>query len=285
MLFLRKYYLVLLMVLMSIVVWLPQMIYWKYVTGQYLFFSYGEKGKFFFDQPQVLNVLLSYRKGWLIYTPVMILAVSGFFFLWKANRKLFWPVLLYFLVNLYVVSSWGLWWYGGSFGMRALIDAYGVYSLALAAFSAWIFNHRSRIFQLAYFVVLAVFVYHNIFEIRQYHSGAIHYVSMTKEAYWDSFGRLNPSQRFIHLLVFPDYKLAETGVYPKPELDPMYIGKLSKEECIKRILLEMKSSKEILSDVRRKSLERNIPFDSMLNMDARYIYDYKVSKGIIPVRK
>ncbi len=57
----------------AFLVLVPQMIYWKVQTGHFLFNSYMDQGKFYFFKPHVIDGLFSYRKGWLIYTPVMIL--------------------------------------------------------------------------------------------------------------------------------------------------------------------------------------------------------------------
>lgn len=63
----------------AFLVLVPQMIYWKTQTGHFLFNSYMDQGKFYFFKPHVIDGLFSYRKGWLIYTPVMILGFFGFF--------------------------------------------------------------------------------------------------------------------------------------------------------------------------------------------------------------
>ena len=52
---------------------LPQLLYWKSVSGHYLFYSYtnpGEGFDFFF--PHTYEFLCSFRKGWFIYTPLML---------------------------------------------------------------------------------------------------------------------------------------------------------------------------------------------------------------------
>jgi hypothetical protein len=50
-----------------------------------------------------------------------------------------------------------------------------------------------------------------IFNNIQYYHGAIHWDSMTREAYMDSFGRIRPSERFNNLLEAPDYEKAREG--------------------------------------------------------------------------
>jgi hypothetical protein len=202
---LKAYPHLILMILFSFIVWIPQLLYWKAVSGQYFYNSYGAQAWFFFNDPQVVNVLFSYRKGWLLYTPVMVFALSGIPFLLRYARGTFWAVLFFILFHLYIISSWWDWWYGGSFGHRAFIDAYGVLALPLASFLKWIMDRKKWI-RLTGIIILGLLIYHNTFQVTQYYNGAIHWVSMTKKAYWDSFGRRQPSDNFREYLKFPDYK-------------------------------------------------------------------------------
>ena len=199
---------------------IPQVIYWKMTSGQYFFNGYGDGGRFFFGNPQIANILLSYRKGWLVYTPVMVVALLGFVLLFRRQRNLFTPIFLYFTINTYILASWWLWWYGGSYGNRAFIDMYGLLAFPLAAVFHYLLHNRNPGVKIATLLITAVFVWHNLFQVKQYMNGAIHYVSMTKEAYWDSFGRLKPSAKFNDLLVFPDYEAAKEGRYPEPVVKP-----------------------------------------------------------------
>ena len=57
---------------------IPQMVYWKLHTGNLLFYTYGEE-KFFWNDPKVLEGLFSFRKGWLVYSPLMLLSLTGIF--------------------------------------------------------------------------------------------------------------------------------------------------------------------------------------------------------------
>ena len=127
--------------------------YWKLQTGQYLYYSYPDDQGFFFSNPQIWNNLFSWRKGWLLYTPVMIFALAGIPLLWKQNRKFFVPVLLFVVVIIYVTSSWWDWWYGGGFGIRPYIDLYGVMAIPMAAFLTWAFAIKKLYYKLAIFTL------------------------------------------------------------------------------------------------------------------------------------
>jgi hypothetical protein len=103
---------------LALLVFLPQLLYWHRQTGYWLFYSYGEKGSFFFLRPRIADGLFSYRKGWLLYTPVMILALAGIPLLYKKYKLFFASVAVTFILAVYVMFSFWCWWYGGSFGCR-----------------------------------------------------------------------------------------------------------------------------------------------------------------------
>ncbi|MBK8339636.1 MAG: hypothetical protein IPK99_06355 [Flavobacteriales bacterium] len=55
---------------------IPQLLYWKMITGRWLLFTYGTKGEGFdWSAPHLWDVLVSHQNGWLIYTPLMAFAL------------------------------------------------------------------------------------------------------------------------------------------------------------------------------------------------------------------
>lgn len=212
-LFIRDYRKVFVILLFAFLVLLPQLVYWKYVTGSWLFYSYGDKGSFFFSDPQLLNGLFSYRKGWFVYTPIMLLAVLSIPLLLRSKelKKFFVPISLFIAANIYVVLSWWSWWYGGSFGLRAFIESYAFLALPLAALISLIIKQRTSI-RLPSLIIILFFALYGLFANIQYYHGAIHWDSMTKEAYWSSFGRVRPQSNFKELIKAPDYENAVKGI-------------------------------------------------------------------------
>jgi len=199
----------LVMVFTSFLLLIPQLLYWKTVTGHYLFFSYvGEK--FYFDQPHLLEGLFGFRKGWLVYTPMMLFALTGFIPLYKKRKEFFIPVLSILLVYLYVVLSWWCWWYGGSYGLRAMIDLYPLLALPLAAFINEV-ALSAKFKKIAGYSVLSILILFSILQTLQFKWGIIHYDSMTKEAYVDALFRINPNPNQKNLIDPPDYEKALKG--------------------------------------------------------------------------
>lgn len=198
-----KYQLVLLFIC-CFCIWIPQLSYWKYVTGNWLFFSYVGS-TFYFLKPHIIDGLFSFRKGWLLYTPLMCLSIAGFIVMRKRIPDLFFATLVFFLLSLYVIFSWWCWWYGGSFGQRPMIDLYGLLAIPMGCFLAWIFEKGplSRIITtLVVFGLISI----QLFQSYQYYWGSIHWDAMTREAYMASFLRKNPPPGWYYLLKVPDYE-------------------------------------------------------------------------------
>ncbi|MBU1010545.1 MAG: hypothetical protein KKD74_10445 [Bacteroidetes bacterium] len=212
-LFLQHYPKIIALLLVAIVVWIPQIAYWKFITGSYFYDSYGDNSNFFFNNPQIFNNLFSYRKGWLVYTPIMLAAFAGIGLLWKHQRGHFWPLFIFTVLNIYVVSSWWAWWYGGGFGMRAYVETYALYALGFGAFIQWVLARRKWLVKAPLLLIITLLLALNIFQTRQYFFGSIHYVGMTKEAYWHSFLHLKPYGKFYNKLTMPDMEKARKGVY------------------------------------------------------------------------
>ena len=200
------------MLLMFILVWSPQLIYWKYISGSFFYYSYPDEQGFFFLNPQLFDTLFSWRKGFFIYTPVMMFAFVGIGLLYKKQKGFFWPILIYFLVTWYIISSWWSWWYGGSFGLRPFIDSYAVFSIGLATFITWLFKTKwipKALLGLLFLMSISLGVWH----FNRYYGGSIHWAGMTREAYFDSFWLKRPSPEFNKKVRLPDFKLARKGIY------------------------------------------------------------------------
>lgn len=208
-LFMKNYAQIIVMFFCFLLVWMPQLLYWKFVSGEYFFYSYGTE-RFFFDDPKIIDVLFSFRKGWLIYTPVMFFSIIGIGMLWKTNKRYFYSVILFSIINLYIVSSWWCWWYGGGFGIRPFIESYAILAIPFAAFLAWTAKQK-WIIKLPLIIFILAITLQSTFHTIQYYYGAIHWDSMTKQAYCNSFWRVRPSDNFESLLLSPDYESATQG--------------------------------------------------------------------------
>lgn len=161
----------------------PQLIINYLQTGNLIIYGYENEG-FYFTRPETLNFLLSYRKGWLVYTPLMILLIPALIALFKRSRFEFYSFLGFFIMLIYIFSSWWNWFYGDSFGMRPMIDYYSLFFLVIAIFISGIKKQWLWVI-ISIFIGIAISL--NLIQTIQYAKGIIHPDSMSKEAYWEIF--------------------------------------------------------------------------------------------------
>lgn len=255
-----------------VLIWVPQFLYYKFLTGKYEFFGYGSGGGFFFNNPQIISNLFSYRKGWFLYTPLMLLAIFGLIPLFKFHRNYFWATIIILFVLVYINSSWYSWWFGGGYGQRAYIDIFVLLAFPIAALLNRAFSH-GILLKIASITTVIILVLHNGFQVVQYLNGAVHFVGMTKEAYWESFGKLKPSYKFEAYLEIPDMELAKKGIYPKPAPK-----NYTKEDWLKYIEKRFRQNPETMEFLSNKAKTNNRPLDSVIKDDAKYVYKLEIEK-------
>jgi hypothetical protein len=181
----RNFSHVLLLVFGMMAVGSIQLFYWKYTSGHWFSFNHTEGFDFF--SPFTWKVLFSYKKGWLLYTPIMALAVAGLLLSWKWKKNLFIPFLLFFLANLWFISSWECWWYAGSFGQRAFVQSYGLMAIPLGYFIEIV--SVKKVIRIFGSFILLFFVWLNLFQTWQMNNDILSDQLMTKDYYWKIFGR------------------------------------------------------------------------------------------------
>lgn len=187
-LFFKKIPQIFLAIVLFMMVIFPQLWWWKVQTGHWLFFSYGDNEKFYWTEPAIWKGLFSYTKGWFVYTPMMLLAVLGIIWVKKYAKDLFIPILLFSIINVYIVLSWWSWWYGGSFGLRAFVEFEVPLSFCFASLLTHFWYKRStRYLSLS---LVGFFLCLNLFQTFQYKRGVLRWSGMTKEAYWFVFDKI-----------------------------------------------------------------------------------------------
>lgn len=198
-----------------------QLIYWKYVSGHWLVYSYQGQ-KLYFRSPNFENYTFSYRSGWLTYSPMMVLAFIGIIpFIKNGQNKV--AIIIFFLLNYYIVCAWNIWWYGG----RAMVQSYPILLFCIAALIEVALSRKVVLWLLA--PVALVFIYYNTWITYIYHKGELFDNDCMSRAYfWRVVGRFsapadiavlkeNPdlyegSPKDAHIIYHNDFD-AETGPY------------------------------------------------------------------------
>lgn len=159
----------------------PQLYYWYIKTGKILYDSYKNPGiGLDLFSPHILEVLFSYKKGWLIYTPVMLLGLAGMIFLFRTQKSIAWSLSIYFLVSFYIICSWTEWWYGAAFSCRPVITAYPILAIGIGAVLTRI---HSRVWQIGISTFVMLCIALNQFQWWQLMEGIYDPYRTTKEYY------------------------------------------------------------------------------------------------------
>ncbi len=191
-----------------------QFYYWKSLVGEWIYYSYsnnpGEGFRFF--PPYVVEFLFSFRKGWFIYTPVMIFSMVGFFFIFRKHRENLPAILSFFILDLWIISAWTAWWYGGgSFSSRSIIPAYVVLSIPLGYLLKEIKGRKATSIAL---IAGAFLILLNLFQSWQFEAGIIDKERMTRYYYMAVFGKINIDKEKLDHLLLVD-RSTETNEMPK----------------------------------------------------------------------
>lgn len=164
-----------------------QLIIYKIQTGDYFVDSY-QKYSFNFLHPEIINFLFSYRKGMFVYTPLLFVSMAGFIPLFRTSMYRFAMLFAFLFILIYVLSSWFMWFYGGSFSQRVMIDFYVFFSILLAAGLQKLRGHKMQKYFIALIVLVVLFCQVQTY---QYRHMQIHWSDMNKEKYWDVFMKID----------------------------------------------------------------------------------------------
>lgn len=180
---------------------LPQLLYWKSVSGHFFVDSYNNPGEGFdFLSPHTLDYLFSYRKGWLLYTPMMLFAIGGMFIIFRKNKNIALSIIVFTVFNILLLSSWTCWWYAESFGQRSIVQSYVVLLIPMGYFFVEVFK-KDKIRPIVYGGIVCFFCFLNIFQTWQANNGLIDLSRMTKSAYWSNFLSFNPGRDYNNKLL------------------------------------------------------------------------------------
>ncbi|MEZ4720909.1 MAG: hypothetical protein R2813_03420 [Flavobacteriales bacterium] len=175
-----------------------QMLYWWKSAGTPVFYSYNNPGEGFdFLKPHLLDFMLSFRKGWLVYTPIMFCALIGMAFLKRTEHRF--SLILYSTLYIYLVASWSCWWYASSFGNRGIVQAYALFAVPLGTLAAEVFRKKSG--RAVLWMVSALFICLNVFQTWQLEHDLIHPSRMTKAAYKATLLQFKEPSNFKSLLM------------------------------------------------------------------------------------
>lgn len=147
-----------------------QPLYWKFVAGEWLVYSYQDQG-FSWLTPHLIDGFFSGKGGWLVYSPIMLLPLLGLRTLLLRHRQLFLATTIFTGLFIYITFAWDIWWYGGSLGQRAMVQSYAILAFPFAGLVEWVKEKKIPSILLLVFSIGCI--YYNIWLTHQAHRGGL----------------------------------------------------------------------------------------------------------------
>lgn len=141
---------------------LPQLIYWKYLSGNWIHFSYRGEGFTNWSDPRILEVLFSPVNGLLTYTPLMFFFIGGIILMIFRNKQNGWLVAGFFILVTLLCASWKMWYFGCSYGQRSYIEYFTILAIPFGYLTSAIFKARRVWLSAVLFFFLFLFTYFNL---------------------------------------------------------------------------------------------------------------------------
>lgn len=167
-----------------------QPLLWYVQTGA--FYAYGYRGEgFHWTRPEVIKVLIGFRRGLFLWTPMMLLPAACALLLWPTDRLRSTTAVLYWMLSTYIISSWWIWYYGGGYASRVHIDHYPILVIPMVlVLSQWT-DFRWGLARIFLTATIAL----NLAQLWQYNHGILHHESMDRAKYTYAFLRFDEDHR------------------------------------------------------------------------------------------
>lgn len=162
--------------------------------GQWWIWAYVNEG-FNFSSPHFFEIIFSFRKGWLVYTPIALVSMLLGLFIWHKKPMLLFSFFIPLLVILYVASSWYDWAYGASYGCRPMTELAGY---AMIPFALALKTIKSNFIKACLFFITWCMLLLNCVQVYQINKHILLWDNMSYKAYKASF--LKTSDAHVNML-------------------------------------------------------------------------------------
>ena len=142
----------------TFIVFVPQLIYWKYSTGHFLSYTYKDEGFSNALSPKIPEVLFAPNNGLFPYSLVFIVSLIGIVLIWKSRKPLAIYSSIVFLLMVYITASWHDWRFGCGAGMHNMVEYFSLFSFPLAFGINRFFSMQKGIIKLIIFATIGLFI-------------------------------------------------------------------------------------------------------------------------------
>jgi|GEM_PF-3572798 len=184
------------------IIFIVQSIIWKIQTGHWVVYSYGSE-KFIWGTHDLLYALFSYKRGFLVYSPIFLFIFIASLAALIHKKK--WLNLTYYLglfaLLFVVLSSWSSKDYGQCLGYRPMVDFSFLLLFPLLIFPLKFFKYLSV--KIIALILVLISILYSITLSVQYQQNIIPWHGPTKSQFWEVFGKTDA--RYNYHFSFPQH--------------------------------------------------------------------------------
>ncbi len=144
---------------------LPQLIYWKYLSGSWIYDTYTGESFSNWQHPRLPAYFFAPHNGMLLYNPLFILIIAGIVLMIINHKTDGYITAIVFVLVSYLFSSWWMYYFGCGFASRNMVDYMPLFAIPLAWFFA---NIKNRTFLNIGLFFAFVFTLYNLKMIYSY---------------------------------------------------------------------------------------------------------------------
>ena len=156
-LFLKPKYIIILLAATAIT-FIPQFLYWKYVSGNWIYYSYGNESFLYWKSPQLMKLLFSPNNGLLPYNPIYLIIVFTLLIMIFKKVKNGLSILVAFCLVVYFSASWHAVTFGCGYGCRNFAEYTALFTLPMG----WVFEkiktYRFTKFLLSFLIAVCILI-------------------------------------------------------------------------------------------------------------------------------
>lgn len=184
--------------------------------GIWQFNAYNTEGFDFLSNPKIPEVLFGFRKGLFIYSPFLLLIFPALWFLYRSNRFSFIWFMAFSLLYIYLLSSWWCWYYGGSMGMRAMIDVFPILIIPII----FLIQKLNRFFRALTIVFTILMIQFNLILNYQLLHSILHYADMNQARFGLVFLQKGARFEWVFHVTKPDFEVKNYNKIARFNFEP-----------------------------------------------------------------
>ena len=148
--------------LIFFIIVLPQLMYYEYLSGNFILDTYVNESFSNLRSPKIIEVWAAPENGLFLYNPILIFTIIGAVFMcFKKNKNGIICIFVFLMVTL-TYATWYSWHLGCSYGHRGFVEYYALLSLPLGYFIQHLNALTIRSLRMSIYLILLFFVVYNM---------------------------------------------------------------------------------------------------------------------------